>query len=250
MKAMIFAAGKGTRLRPLTDKIPKALVRVNKKTVLESLIVKLINNGVEEIIINVHHHAQQIISYIHGKDDFGIKITFSEEHVLLDTGGGLKKAAWFFNHKEPFIIHNVDILSDINLKEMYKFHLNNNALATLAVKERQTSRYLLFDADRILVGRQANQKIITARPDFDVRRTNRLSFLGIHIVSPELFKYLPGDEIFSILDLYLDAAAQGARIKACAAPHTYWFDLGKPETIRSAREYFKQKEAHEDKKSE
>ena len=238
MKAMIFAAGRGSRLRPLTDKIPKALVRLKDQTLLENIIRRLIKSGVGEILINVHHLADQIISFTRDQNNFGIKITFSEEKELLDTGGGLKKGAWFFSDEKPFLVHNVDILSDIDLNKLYQYHLNHQALATLVVKQRHTSRYLLFDSEELLVGRQVNKNLIMADPDRDTSNFTRLSFLGIHVVSPELFQYFPREEsIFSILDIYLKAAADGARIQSYQPDHTYWFDLGRPETLASAQQF-------------
>jgi len=146
MKAMIFAAGKGTRLQPLTNDIPKALVKVNNITLLEIIINKLKHFGFNDIIINVHHFAEQIKDFLNKNNNFGIKITISDESsLLLETGGGLKKAAWFFDDNKPFLIHNVDILSDINLSELYDFHIQSQSLATLAVMHRITSRYFLFD---------------------------------------------------------------------------------------------------------
>ncbi|MDD3541727.1 MAG: sugar phosphate nucleotidyltransferase, partial [Petrimonas sp.] len=153
MKAMIFAAGLGTRLKPLTDTMPKALVPVAGKPLLWHTIQKLKAAGFDEIIINVHHFAGQIRQYIQDNNRFGIRIEFSDEtQALLDTGGGIKKASWFFDDEKPFLIHNVDILSDIDLQNLYHFHTNSNSVATLVVSERKTSRYLLFDKNNHLAG--------------------------------------------------------------------------------------------------
>src|ERR1700730_11225643 len=155
MKAMILAAGLGTRLRPLTDDRPKALVEVAGHTLLEITLLRLRQFGIREVIVNVHHFAEMIVEYLKKNDNFGLRIEISREEVLLDTGGGLKKAAWFFledsNHSdEPFILHNVDVLSTIDIERMVQSHRENQALATLAVQERETSRYLLFDAQNQL----------------------------------------------------------------------------------------------------
>ena len=146
MKAMIFAAGLGTRLKPLTDSTPKALVAVAGKPLLEHVINKLKKAGFDEILINVHHFPDQIIDFVKEHHNFGIRIEFSDErHCLLDTGGGIRKASEFFNDGQPFLVHNVDILSNVDLEALYQFHLNEMPLATLVVSERETSRYLLFD---------------------------------------------------------------------------------------------------------
>ena len=160
MKAMILAAGLGTRLRPLTDDRPKALVEIDGRTMLEITLSRLRNFGVREVIINVHHFADMILDYLKANDNFGMRIEVSREDVLLDTGGGLKKAAYFFlgdscRSEEPFIVHNVDVLSTIDLRRMVQFHTENQALATLAVQDRKTSRYLLFDDQLQLCGRQS-----------------------------------------------------------------------------------------------
>ena len=144
MKAMIFAAGLGTRLKPLTNDKPKALVTVNGTTLLELTINKLIQHGFNEIIINIHYFGNQIIDFLKSKNNFNISITISDEsELLLDTGGGLKKTAYFFNDNKPFLVHNVDIVSEINLTELYAQHLQSDAIATLAVKNRKSSRYFI-----------------------------------------------------------------------------------------------------------
>src|SRR5690242_18310203 len=150
MKAMILAAGLGTRLRPLTDDRPKALVEVGNRTMLEIALSRLREFGIREVIINVHHFARMVLEYLEANHNFGMHIEVSRENILLDTGGGLKQAAYFFcdgggNSDEPFILHNVDVISNIDLLRMAHFHAENKALATLAVQDRATSRYLLFD---------------------------------------------------------------------------------------------------------
>ena len=152
MKAMILAAGLGTRLKPLTDKIPKALLMINDKPLLFYIINKLKQAGVNEIILNVHHHAEQIIDFLKENNHFNISVEISNEEDLLDTGGGLKKAGYFFDDGNPFLLHNVDVISSIDLTEMINHHNNQRNLVTLAVKRRKTSRYLLFDSNEQLVG--------------------------------------------------------------------------------------------------
>src|ERR1700674_4100484 len=162
MKAMILAAGLGTRLRPLTDDRPKALVEVAGHTLLEITLRRLQQFGVGEVIVNVHHLADAVMDYLKKHDNFGMRIEISREEVLLDTGGGLKKAAWFFldgsiSTDEPFILHNVDVISTIDIDRMVQSHRESQALATLAVQERETSRYLLFDEQNQLCGRRAGR---------------------------------------------------------------------------------------------
>jgi len=228
MKAMIFAAGLGTRLQHLTQHTPKALVKFGNKPLLEHVIVKLKQAGVNEIIINVHHYAEQVMDFIH-RNDFGLNIQFSvEEDSLLDTGGGLKKASWFFDDGQPFFIHNVDVLSDLNLLEIYDFHCKNNALASLAVRNRETQRYFLFDENNRLSGREnlkTNEKILFSEV-FTSEKLHRLAFSGIHVVSPQIFDYMPKEEIFPIINLYMKVNK-----RVLAYPHDYgkWKDMGKIE---------------------
>ena len=150
---MILAAGLGTRLRPLTNDRPKALVEVAGRTLLEITLARLGEFGIRDVIVNVHHFADMVVDYLKSNANFGMHIQVSREDVLLDTGGGLKKAGWFFEGEEPFMLHNVDVISTIDLGRMVQFHKDNNALATLAVKDRKTSRPLLFDDQLRLCGR-------------------------------------------------------------------------------------------------
>jgi NDP-sugar pyrophosphorylase family protein len=241
---MILAAGLGTRLRPLTDDRPKALVEINGRTLLEITLSRLRSVGVSEVIINVHHFADMIADYLKANDNFGMRIELSREEVLLDTGGGLKKAAHFFledsgRSEEPFIVHNVDVLSTIDMQRMVEFHAENQALATLAVQERKTSRYLLFDDQHRLCGRQlfSNQpELVRGCP-----QAQALAFSGIHVVSPRLLKMMSEDGTFSIVTSYLRLAAEGERIFAFRADQYYWRDLGKPENVAQAAEDLKQK---------
>ena len=245
MKAMILAAGLGTRLRPLTDDRPKALVEVAGRTLLEITLRRLHEFGVREVIVNVHHFADMVVEYLKKNDDFGMRIEISREEVLLDTGGGLKKAAWFFRQDstdsdEPFVLHNVDVLSTIDLDRMVKFHRQHQALATLAVQERETSRYLLFDERNQLCGRRAghNGAPEIVRPS---KKTQALAFSGVHVISPRLLAKMDEDGAFSIITSYLRLAGGGENILAFRVDEYYWRDLGKPENVLRAAQDMKQK---------
>lgn len=242
MKAMILAAGLGTRLRPLTNDRPKALVEVAGRTMLEITLRRLRYFGVSEVIVNAHHHAEKIVEYLHANCNFGMRIEVSREELLLDTGGGLKKAAHFFldanaGSEEPFVLHNVDVISTIDLACMVQFHADRDALATLAVQNRETSRYLLFDAGGHLCGRRlrpatgTDAKTNMARPDAEVQT---LAFSGIHVISPRIFSKMNEEGAFSIIDSYLNMAAQGEKIAAFHADGSYWRDLGRPESVAQA----------------
>jgi NDP-sugar pyrophosphorylase family protein len=236
MKAMILAAGLGTRLRPLTDDRPKALVTVAGRTLLEITLCRLRSFGVSEVIINTHHFGDLIVEYLEANHNFGMRIEISREETLLDTGGGLKRAAQFFlepGRDEPFILHNVDVLSTIDLARMVQFHTRQGTLATLAVQERETSRYLLFDEQGQLCGRRNGRdgKDQLARP---AKQLLPLAFSGIHILSPRIFAKMEEDGAFSIVNAYLRLAAQGEKIVAFRADESYWRDLGRPESILQA----------------
>src|SRR5713226_8712596 len=190
---MILAAGLGLRLRPITDDRPKAL--------LEITLSRLRAFGIHEVMINVHHFADMILGYLRTNDNFGMRIEVSREEVLLDTGGGLKKAAYFFlEHSngldDPFILHNVDVISTIDLQRMVQFHTENQALATLAVQDRETARYLLFDEQLKLCGRRRGQETELVRSS---RQVQALAFSGIHVISPRLFAMMTEEGVFSII---------------------------------------------------
>ncbi len=245
MKAMILAAGLGTRLRPLTDDRPKALVEINGRTLLEITLDRLRSFGVSEVIINVYHFADMIRDYLKTNNNFGMRVEVSREEVLLDTGGGLKKAAYFFvgdstSSEEPFIVHNVDVLSTIDLRRMVQFHSDHQALATLAVQDRKTSRYLLFDGQLLLCGRRAGNdkehELVRA-----AERSQALAFSGIHIISPRLLRMMSEEGAFSIITTYLRLAGQGEKIVAFRADEYYWRDLGRPEGVAQAAEDLKKK---------
>ena len=238
MKAMILAAGLGTRLRPLTDNRPKALVEIAGRTLLEITLSRLRVFGIREVILNVHHFAEMILEYLKTNGNFGMRIEISREEVLLDTGGGLKKAAHFFledsnDFEKPFILHNVDVISTIDLRSMVQFHTENQALATLAVQDRETSRYLLFNEQRQLCGRRSGHdyKTETVRPSQQVQA---LAFSGIHVISPRLLVMMMEEGVFSIITSYLHLAAREEKILAFRADEYYWRDLGRPDNIMQA----------------
>jgi len=243
MRAMILAAGLGTRLRPLTDDRPKALVEVAGQTLLEITLRRLREFGIREVIVNVHHFGDMVVDYLKKNENFGMRIEVSREEVLLGTGGGLKHAAWFFLERgqggEPFLLHNVDVLSTIDFRRMVEFHTQNQALVTLAMQERETSRYLLFDQRNQLFGRRAGRDLPPeiVRPS---RETKALAFSGVHVITPRLLAMMAEDGVFSIIDCYLRLAGKGEKILAFRADEFYWRDLGRPENVARAAEEVKQ----------
>ncbi len=240
MKAMIFAAGLGTRLRPLTNDRPKALVEIGGKTMLERVITKLSTTGFDDITINIHHFGEKIIDFLRKNDNFGLNIHISDERdLLLDTGGGILKARHLLDGDEPFLVHNADILTDIDLNAMYQSHLESKAMATVLVKDRKTSRYFVFDNDHRLQG-WINRSTGETRPDGFVHREgmHELAFGGIHIISPSIFneleKYSKGQPKFSITPFYVDEC-HNHLIKGYVQSTPYnWLDVGKPETLKEA----------------
>ena len=244
MKAMVLAAGLGTRLRPLTESRPKALVEVAGRTLLEITLSRLRSFGIREVIVNAHHFADMVVAYLQAHENFGMHVQVSREEVLLDTGGGLKKAAWFFReHPDPsdeqFLLHNVDVISTIDLRRMAQYHDQAQALATLAVQERKTSRFLLFDEQSQLCGRRSGdeQNIEMVRP---ATQPKALAFSGIHVISPRLLPKISEDGVFSIIATYMRLAAAGEKIVGFRADEYYWRDLGKPEHIAQAERDFQQ----------
>lgn len=231
---MILAAGLGTRLRPLTNDRPKALVEVAGRTLIELALLRLRSFGIVDVIINTHHFADMIADYLGNHQNFGMHIEISHEEVLLDTGGGLKHASHFFTDSdEPIVVHNVDVLSTIDLERMIGFHRDHDALATIAVQNRPTSRYLLFDSDSRLCGRRAG---IGGTPELvhPAKELRALAFSGIHILSPRIFSTIREEGIFSIIPVYLRLAKQMEPILGFSADGNYWRDLGRPEHITEA----------------
>jgi NDP-sugar pyrophosphorylase family protein len=272
MKAMVLAAGLGTRLRPLTNDRPKALVEVPSRsgpprTMLDLTLARLRQHSITEVILNTHHHADMIEAYLAANQNFGMNITLSREQELLDTGGGLKQASWFFLNDthgknevrtlqrnsgvphpsrllrrvgehdptpdHPFLLHNVDILSTIDLDAMLHHHIEQNALATLATQHRNTSRYLLFDQQGQLCGRQSG---LSGQPEFarEVSNPEPRAFAGIHILSPRIFSKITEQGAFSIIPTYLRLASEGERIQSFNADPYQWRDLGTPASIAAA----------------
>jgi NDP-sugar pyrophosphorylase family protein len=233
MKAMVLAAGLGTRLRPLTNERPKALVQVAGRTLLQITLSRLAGFGVHDVIINAHHFADMLCEYLAAHGTFGVNLEVSREDVLLDTGGGLKKAAPFFlrgGSDDPFILHNVDVISTIDLNSMLQQHRRTGALATLAVQPRETSRHLLFNDELELCGRRAGG----GQEDEIVRAAHRLTplaFSGIHVISPRLLGMIREEGVFSIVTTYLRLAQEGEKISGFRADGYYWRDMGKPESI-------------------
>jgi mannose-1-phosphate guanylyltransferase len=235
---MVLAAGLGTRLRPLTNDRPKALVEVNGRTLLEITLLRLRGFGIHEAIVNAHHFADLVVAFLKAHDSFGMRIEVSREDVLLDTGGGLKKAGWFFQEKsgaldEPFLLHNVDVISTIDFAKMLHAHSQSEALATLAVHRRESSRQLLFNDEMRLCGRRSgNEK----EPEIVCRAEHleHLAFTGIHMISPRLLALMKEDGVFSIIDCYLRLAGAGEKIAAFRVDEYYWRDLGRIEDLPQA----------------
>lgn len=236
MNAFILAAGLGTRLKPLTDTMPKAMVPVNGKPLVQILIEKLKGIGVTEIVINVHHFAQQIIDFVNANDSFGIDIRFSDEtDMLLETGGGMKKAAKLFSNNRPILVHNVDILSNADLEGLYE----GAEHTTMLVSERQTQRYLLFDDDSKLVGwtNIATGEVKSPYKDLDPSKYNKYAYSGIQVFSQEMLPYMEEWEgKFSIIDFYLSVCDK-VDIKCVVGKDLQLLDVGKLDTIAKAEEF-------------
>lgn len=243
MRAMILAAGLGTRLRPLTNDRPKALVTVAGHTLLEITLARLRSFGVRQVIVNTHHFADMVADYLEANDFFGMQIEVSREEVLLDTGGGLKRAADFFlknsgGSEEAFLVHNVDVMSTIDLTQMVRVHAETGALATLAVNQRETSRYLLFDEKGQLCGRRAGRGVGQEPGDAEMVRPaaeiSALAFTGIHVISPRFLGMMKEEGAFSIITTYLRLAGVGEAIHGFRVDGSYWRDLGRPESVARA----------------
>lgn len=238
---MIFAAGLGTRLKPLTDHMPKALVPVAGRPMLEHVILKLKAAGFNELVINIHHFGEQILDFLRANQNFGLTIHISDERdCLLDTGGGIRKAEPFFRGNEPFLVHNVDILSDTDLKALYEYHRQSGNDATLLASRRKTIRYLLFDDEKRLCG-WINKDTLQTKPEgfaYNPEHHREYAFSGIHVISPSLFHYM--DERwtgkFSIMDFYLQTCHE-ARIGGRLTDTLRLIDIGKPETLTQAEEF-------------
>ncbi len=239
MKAMVLAAGIGTRLKPYTDGVPKALIEVGGVAMLEIVLRRLIKAGARGIIINVFHLADKIADFVK-KRDFGVEIELSYEKELLDTGGGLKNVSLFFDDGKPFFLHNVDVFSNIDLKKMYGFHVENKALATLSVAERPSGRYFLFDPAGGLCGWESVKDKEKKWAGCAIERAERKAFNGIHVISPEIFQKMTETGIFSIKEAYLRLAGAGERILAFESGDYVWKDMGSIETLEQTRGFIKE----------
>lgn len=240
MKAMIFAAGLGARLKPLTNNTPKALIPIAGKPMLEHVILRLKAAGFDQIVINIHHLGQQILDFLAANNQFGIQIYISDEQdYLLDTGGGIKKAARFLQGNEPFLVHNVDILSNVDLQALYNNHLQSDSLATLLVSQRNTSRYLLFNEENKLCGWRNREtgEVKSYYPYFNPEQYREYAFAGIHVISPEIFNWMEEwTGKFSIINFYLSICAR-TTIQGYLAENLRLLDIGKPETLAQAEEW-------------
>ena len=241
MNAFIFAAGLGTRLKPLTDTMPKALVPVAGKPLLAHVIEKLKAAGCKKIVINIHHFGQMIMDYVKENNNFGIDIVFSDEReMLLETGGAIKHAVNLLGD-EPFLIHNVDIMSNVDLKALWSEHINSGSAATLLVSKRNSSRALLFNSEGNLTAwtNKNTGEIKTPYENVEIARLEEFAFSGIHVFSPQLFKYF-GEypEKFSIIDFYLNTC-KAEKIKAFTQEGLQLLDVGKLDSLERAEEFVK-----------
>jgi MurNAc alpha-1-phosphate uridylyltransferase len=239
MKAMILAAGLGTRLKPFTNEHPKALAMVNGKTILQRTIEYLAAFGIKDIIVNIHHFPKQIKDAIKINKSYGSNISISDEtDEVLETGGGLKKAAWFFeNERDSFVVMNVDVLTDMDLSKMISQHSKEKTLATIAVTMRKTSRYFLFDDLNHLCGWK-NEKSGEQKMSIETTEFTQKAFSGIHIISPEIFSLIKMKGKFSMVDVYLELA-KTRNITAFDHSNSKFIDVGTPESILKAEEIFK-----------
>lgn len=204
---MILAAGTGTRLKPLTDAMPKALVPVGGIPMLEHIILKIKAAGFTYLVINIHHFGEQIVDFLASKSNFGLTVDLSDERdYLLETGGGIKKASRFLEGNEPFLVHNVDIFSNVDLTAMYRSHIHSNALATLLVNSRPGGRQLLFNKEERLCGWRNREtgEVKSHYPNFDPSNYYEYAFGGVHVFSPEIFRVMEEwTGKFSIINFYL-----------------------------------------------
>lgn len=243
MNALILAAGLGTRLGQLTSDRPKALVEVCGRTMLEHQLRHLSAAGFDRFVINIHHFAASVREFLSERNDFGLDIRLSDEtDLLLDTGGGIRKAMRLFDNDLPVLVHNVDIFSSVDLKALYRGHIESGADSTLLVAERSTSRYLYFDAEGMLRG-WSNEKtgqIRSPYPDFDKDAFTPCAFQGIHVLSKSLLPQLDAisESKFSITDFYVDNAAR-LRLRSVLSDAKDWVDAGKPEALERALQIIK-----------
>ncbi len=242
MQALVFAAGLGTRLRPLTEHAPKALVEVGGVPMLERVIRRLAEAGVDRVVVNVHPFAERIERFIRERDAFGIEVLLAHEKERpLETGGGLVHAKALLRPDDPVILHNADVLTDLPLGALAEAHARRTPLATLAVMERPTSRFLLFDDDGLL-GRVDETKGLEIRVREPHGATRRLAFAGVHVVEATLPSRITERGTFSILEPYLRLAGEGARILPFRVDGSLWIDIGRPAQLAEARQLFGESE--------
>ena len=240
MKAMIFAAGLGTRLYPYTADRPKALVEVAGKTLLQRAIEKVSEAGCNDLVINVHHFGDQIIRFLEINQNFGLKISISDERdQLLDTGGGILLAAQWLTGEEPFLVYNVDVLSNMDINLLLQYHHERGGLATLAVRDRKTARYLVFDETMQLTGWR-NIKTGEEIKSRTGRESNLFAFSGIQLIEPGIFNMITETGSFSLIPLYLRLARENSII-GYHDQSTLWMDLGKPDQVIEAEKYLSKK---------
>ena len=235
-QALVFAAGLGTRLKPLTDRVPKALVDVGGVPMLERVIRRLAAAGVDRVVVNVHAFAARIERFVcEHAHAFGAEAGLSHAATRpLDTGGGLLHAREHLRPDEPIVLHNADVLTDLSLDALLAAHARHDALATLAVMERPTQRFLLFD-DAGLLGRVDETKGLERRVREPAGAVRRLAFAGVHVVAPDLLTRITERGAFSILEPYLRLAAEGATLRPFRADGSLWIDIGRPAQLEEAR---------------
>lgn len=242
MKAIIFSAGLGSRLKPYTNNKPKALVKVLNRPLIEHALLTLQHAGIRDIIINVHHYSEQMIRFAKHYQNSSLNIQLSDESKQLrDTGGGIKQAAWFFDAHQPFLAYNVDILTNLDIQKMVRKHKEEKALATLAVRQRDTSRYLLFNAQQHLKGwknTNTQEQLLLEKGDLHKR-----AFSGIQVINPEILAYMPEKQKFSVIETYLNLC-NNHKILAYEHDNDYWFDVGTPEKLQKAEDYLMMKSGH------
>ncbi len=240
MQVFLLAAGLGTRLKPLTDNMPKALVPVKETPLLRHITDKLISSGATRIVVNTHHFAEQIVSYVALQEDWDNVIISDESNALLDTGGGLKKAQTLFHTDNPILIHNVDILSNANLSQLIVAHKEHDV--TLLVSNRTTNRYLLFNEDMRLVGwtNITTGEVRSPYPNLDLTKCHKLAFSGIHVFSPQLFPMMEDyPEKFPIMDFYLNHCHE-IKIYGVIQPNLQLLDVGKCDTLIAAEKFIEE----------
>lgn len=229
MKAFILAAGYGRRLKPITDIVPKPLVSVWGKPVISHIIENLIDFGIKEFVLNLHHLGYIIEEYLSLKYK-KINFFYSKEDILLDTGGGLKKASIFLKDGD-FLMHNGDILTKFDFYEMISYHMSLKNDITLAILDRDSSRKLCFDKDMCLCGWLNKEKKIGRGV---IENVNMFSFAGVHIISPVVFDYMPKDEVFGVFDFYMSLIGK-LKIKGFLIKPIYWYDIGSIEKLNNIR---------------